>query len=175
MKFKIMKKLALILISVFMAGALTAQPSGGPERPGQEGPDFERLQILLDLSDEQVVQFKELHEKHQAERQARMDKMRQEREAQMQLMKEEREMAREAHHAELKQILSEEQFRKFEALMPAQDGMGRGMHGEGHFHGKHGAQGHPGNSKGERGKQFHKHNCYDIDRPQDPSEKDDQK
>ena len=104
-----MKKLSITIILLVLVGMAMAQPPGDENFQHREGPDLEKLSILLDLTDEQVVQWKEMQEKFAADRKVQFEKM-----------KTEREQNREEHANALKQILTEEQYVKFEALRPDQ-------------------------------------------------------
>ena len=131
-----MKKISITLAAVLIVALAIAQPPNGKDFQGPKGPDMEKMQIILDLTDDQVAQWNLLHETHQAERQAQMQKM-----------KAEREKVMEAHQKELKKILSPEQFKKFEAVRPQQPGP-NGERGQGNL------------QKGDQNKQFNRNDCY---------------
>jgi len=142
-----MKKFSITLAAVLFVALAIAQPPKGKDFQGPKGPDMEKMQIVLELTDEQVAQWNSLHETHKAEQIEARELMRKEREAHMQKMKAEREEIMEAHQNELKKILSPEQFKKFEAIRPEHPG-------------PNGTPGQGNSQKGDQNKQFNRNDCY---------------
>ena len=145
-----MKKLAATITALILATTMWAQPPGPVPGERTPGPDFEKMKVVLDLTDEQVSQWKELHRQREEERLARMEEIRGEQQARKEEMKAEREAIRAAHDTELRKILTEEQFVKLDAMRPEQPG-------------PNGSMDFPGNQrqiKAPAGKQFDKSDCY---------------
>ena len=133
-----MKKISIGIIAILLVGIAFAQPPKNKSEEQRQGPDMEKLQILLDLNDEQVVQMEALLQKQQKEMQAKRALMSEERNAMMEEMKVEREQVREAHQNELEKILTPEQLKKFEVLRQERQGPNSRMEGRnsprGHDH-----------------------------------------
>ena len=112
-----MKK--LILSAAFLAIGTFAMAQQGKKmdkmNPAQmEQKRAEKLQSLkteLNLSDAQVVQIKALQDKRMAERQENAPRLQAERKAKIDAMKAKKEQ----HQSEMKQILTPEQYQKWEA------------------------------------------------------------
>lgn len=126
---RIARNLALgTMISIAAATTVSAQQgSGGGQGRGhgrgegrgepteeQMTERVDRLKLLLELTPDQEAKVKALAEKHAKEAEADRTKIR-----------EERLKRREAHQAEIKAILTAEQYAKFEALQE-EHGRGKG-------------------------------------------------
>lgn len=108
-----MKQFILASAFLLMAVAGFAQPNGRGPRP-ERGPNFEKLQAELELSDEQVAEWKTLHESQKEKMMVLRDDDALEREAKRTQMKAMRDEMNEA----IKGILTEEQYTKLEAMRP---------------------------------------------------------
>lgn len=102
-----MKEIMVAVIMMFSIGLANAQP---PNRQRPEGPpkmNVEQLQKNLDLSKEQVVKVKLLHEKMEMERKEK---------GQQKPSEQERKKHEEILRSEMAKILSKDQQKKYETL-----------------------------------------------------------
>ena len=102
-----MKKLMLLMLLICVVLVMHAQPGKGDGRkPPSIEERTERAKKELDLSDEQVGKWKEIHEKYEKDLKSALDnKDREKAKATMDKM-----------DAELKAILTEDQQKKFAAM-----------------------------------------------------------
>ena len=96
-----MKRLMMMLLMFGIVFASLAQQGGRGKREPNKEERIERAKTELSLSDEQVTQWKEIHEKYESE---------------MKEARENREELRNKIEQELKAILTEEQQAKFEEM-----------------------------------------------------------
>lgn len=138
-----MKNFGMLLIAMTITFAASAQEEGRGHR-GRHGdhqpPTDEEVRSKmtetaaeLGLNEQQTEQFVALQMEGFAARQAAMEERREERQA----MRAEMMKKREAHMAKLKEILTEEQFAKWEEMHKERmhhrgKGKKHGRHGEGH-------------------------------------------
>lgn len=111
-----MKKLLVLLFLVNVSFCINAREAGeqqGQQRSQQKRPDFEALNQLLELDEDQAQQLKSLMDEHKNKRKQK----RGEEQADRQAKREEMKAQHEAHKQELLNILSQEQFEKFESYM----------------------------------------------------------
>jgi len=149
-----MKKLSITVVAILFVGLAMAQPPKGGDFKGPKGPDLEKMQIVLELTDDQMVQWEALHEKHQAEMEVKRELIQKEQAARMEKMRADRKADMEAHQNELKKILTAEQFKKFEAMRPEHPGPNSRMEGS-----RGQGPNQKGECKGDQSKQFNKSDC----------------
>ncbi|MBN9312053.1 MAG: hypothetical protein BGO40_12400 [Chryseobacterium sp. 39-10] len=103
--------LALFATSFAMAQQLGHTQNDAAQFEQKRAERLKTMQSDLGLSDAQVAKIKELQEKRMQERKAMEPKMQAERKEKMEQMKAKREQ----HEAEMKQILTPEQFQKWQS------------------------------------------------------------
>lgn len=117
-----MKKLVLAVALVGMGSLAMAQQTPPQDKEGRraemhqkfqekEREHLDKMQKDLNLNQSQVAQIKALHEKRKAEMKADFDKNKDRRQARMQEMK----VKRERMDADMKQILTPQQYDKWQA------------------------------------------------------------
>ncbi|WP_304343553.1 hypothetical protein [Chryseobacterium koreense] len=112
-----MKKIVLTAAFLTLGVFAMAQQNGGmmQKDPAQmeqkRAENLKKMQTDLNLTDAQVNQIKALQDKRMAERKEQAPAMQAERKAKMEAWKAKREQ----HMAEMKQILTPEQYQKWEA------------------------------------------------------------
>lgn len=117
-----MKKLVLAVAMIGMGGMAMAQQTPPQDREGRraemhqkfqerEKEHLDKMQKDLNLNASQVAQIKALHEKRKAEMKTDFDRNKDQRQARMQEMKAKRERM----DADMKQILTPQQYDKWQA------------------------------------------------------------
>lgn len=121
-------RVALIAAALLASAVALAGPHEGPQ-----GPDMERMAVLLDLNDSQKAEVQKIMSEHHDKMKAAFE---QQRAAGTKPTREERQKA----HEELKQdvttklqaVLSPEQMKKFDALTDHQHGQRPRWHDDAH-------------------------------------------
>ena len=116
-----MKKLILTLAFIGMGSFAMAQQTTPQDKPSKaemqqkrqqkEQEHLDKMQKYLNLSQGQVAQIKDLHAKRKAEMKSEFDKNKGDRQAKMEEMKAKREQM----DADMKKILTPEQYTKWQA------------------------------------------------------------
>ena len=150
-----MRKLFLAILCCLSASVF-AQGQGGPQGGGQFDPEqmitrqADRLKETCGLSDEQYAKVKEFYKKQQEEMMKQFQEGGQGQGQGQRMSREDMEKRREAQNAELKKILTEEQYKKYTEAQ-AQQRQRRGQGGQGGQGGP--GQGGPQGGPGEGGPQ----------------------
>lgn len=113
--------LTALMMTLSIAFAQAPAEDGHGHGKHDKGQMIEKLKADLNLSDEQVEQLTALHEKHKAERQEFKEEN--------QEYKEKRKALQDKHMAEMKEILTEEQYNK---LLELKAEHRKNRKGEGH-------------------------------------------
>lgn len=117
MKYPVKFLLLTVVVFVFSFSELSAQRGGSPEKHAERR--TERLAEDLNLSPEQVEQVNALHLAQESNRET---------ERKNRVQREETERA--AFAEEMRAILTDEQFAKFENIKPPKRGRGKGRKGK---------------------------------------------
>lgn len=113
------KVLGLFLVILFVSGSVLAQDKGNDKRSRKDRDPAERWEKAVEdlkLDDKQATEFKKIHEDYQKKMQADWEAKKADREAvraQREKQREEMLAMRNERNAEIKKILTDEQYQKY--------------------------------------------------------------